>query len=478
MAKLTWLIEVLGMDKLSTLEQKLRDLDKASSSRTIGATAPAAAAQARGAGSVVIGGVPLNANQLDAIERAAKQLGTTMQGLAQNNPRLLQGILGGLTGGGLTPVKATLDEIKSAFAAAPPIIAGATAGAAGSTLSRAVASLFQRIAGTGAANIPGMSGLGGMWTMRPIAQIASALGGVGLVAASAALAGLAAAAGAVTIAFHALSRAIESGARLFDRAARTGVGAGRLSQLEQLARVAGIDPSQIERMMSQGQFGRNELPISFQGLMLGARRTRDFALMQQLANNQPFIEFQQRQSSFVTGRAAIDRFASTAKEIDVISKSIDASWQTIEAHLANAVLPQIKGLLDVTQKITNSMATAINTQPGWLKAFERGFLPYFFGGPAALGLSEYFRSRGLSAAPQAGDISKQFMGLPYVPTANRFERMGFVTSPFSGADQSAKETARNTKELVDLAKEQKRRPWDPDPQSLWKWSANPNANIP
>src|SRR5579859_4775188 len=96
MNKLSWLIEISGISKIDQLHQKLRDLEKFTSTSKVTVASPAAVAAA-GGGSLTVGGVAISKQIQDDMEKAARNLGYA--GLAQGmktDPRTFAGILSGL----------------------------------------------------------------------------------------------------------------------------------------------------------------------------------------------------------------------------------------------------------------------------------------------------------------------------------------------------------------------------------------------
>lgn len=395
-----------------------------------------------------IGATTLTVAELDVLTRSLGSLGMSVETAigSKQHAKLVQGILGSMGGGGVRNINATIEEIMGAkFGKTVAEAIAKPVGDKDGPLAKAFAQLFQRLGGTGLSNVPGMSALGGMWTMRPISQILSTLSGASIVTVAAGLAGFMAAIGAAVLAIHEFGRSVREGTDLYNRASRLGISPEKLYQIDRMASAAGMRPEKLEELILAGEF-RKGTPITFEGLMMGARRMGDSASLQQLMNQKGLIEWQLRQSS---GRGdEVNQISGRFKELSVLSSDISSSWGMIKTRIAGAFTDTtglkvtMTGIADVMNKISRVDVTKA------VRDTNAAFMP---GIGSVLGLLPEVASA--LVGPKASTNLKRFPFLGQTalhPNANRWERLGFATGP--GGDpylHTMQEIARNTKKMSD-----------------------------
>lgn len=429
--KLTWLIDIIGADKIAALERRLQQLDRTAGRKTIAlptATSPAAQPSTSPAGGLR----PVSPGQ------AAQFGGQSVLNMMAAQGHLVN--IGGqfywppAKGVGVPPVLP-----KPNIPAMPAGHPGA--GGIPTPLATPLAQLFQRLAGVGIGRIPGFSALGGMWTARPIAQLTSLLSGTSIVAASGALmlftTSIAAAAGAVGM----MAKSIRDAAHLYDTSARLGRSAGRAFGVQTALGAAGLDPATVQRLLLHGEF-RKGTPFTFERMLMAARGTGEAGMAQQMLNERKLIEFTMRQPIIKIGEAVTNNFAPAAKEVDVLFHLLGEDMRVIGMELVGELLPSIKlallGLHELAEGIAAVAHVAISIAkniPGfeWLGAIDLA---------AAM--------VGPKASPTESFKRFPWLGMePYRPPANRFERMGFVTTPFMRDVDILKTIAVNTGRTAD-----------------------------
>jgi hypothetical protein len=472
------------MDKLSTLEQKLRDLDKATSSRNVlASTGGGTTTTGKGQAALTVGGMAIEQKIIDDMTKAAKGLGyKRLSDAFAAQPGMFSQMLSQLH----PTHRFSADEISKAVfgysGPVPPIIGAGGPG----PMAKAMTQLFQRLGGTGLSQIPGFSALGGMWTVRPITQILSGITGASLLTVAAGFAVLTAGVLAVVAALKIFAHALEAGAKLYDQAAKSGISLAGRARLNQIAAITGLSESELERLGLAGEAGRGKR-FGVDSMIMAARGLGMGGTAQQLLNERWAINWRDAQPGLVMDEQVLADIAKRMKEIEMLSYAIGQNFLMWEHLFADFIGDQVKGVLVIINAMQNSIAEAIAALkemwdgiPDWLK----NVLEYFFGGIPAMewkGLGAIGRRFG----PHAEDPRARpwLLQEPYHPSANRFERMGFVTAPFARESDYAKETAHNTKIIAQAVSGRQNAITDriamiKQRHSLQVWASNPNMNPP
>lgn len=221
--------------------------------------------------------------------------------------------------------------------------------------------------------------------------------------------------------------AIEEGAKLYQESARTATNPGKLAHLDFMGQALGISPAEMRQLLVRGEHplkgGGATLSTPEVDAIFGAGRgTQQIAVLQQLKNMSEDIRDAWRHTAL-----AAKEFSETAKPLQGVHAHIAymaAEWKTMWAQVATVLSPLINFELAKTEYILKALNFLLGSKIALLQALH--IIPK--GQP------------GSSIIP-AGKQSAHVSG---------WERMGFVIGGFGGGNDYAKQTAQNTKKLVDI----------------------------
>lgn len=259
---------------------------------------------------------------------------------------------------------------------------------------------------------------------------------------------------ALRFAFENLKSAVESGARLFQQSAATGVHTGQLARMQMAFQGIGLSPEVANRLMTNMRLGRrsgtaampaNEaLNIALRGGVSAA----DVQSMMQLRNMSK--EFKQYWDDSAVDAKILGDAAKPMQDINMLSERISREWKTIWVNFAMQIEPELRAtlsLLGSMLKVVNELAVAFRYAG---EAAAKVWIQ--MGGPFEMGISQLLSAllKGLPKTPtgaqpgdeiiRAGNNSRQNSG---------WEKMGLIISGGIMGSDYAKQTAQNTKKIAD-----------------------------